>query len=459
MDEIILKDIKKYCEGKYINKVNECFLIKNIKIDSREADKDSLYIPILGTTYDGHEFLNDAYNNGCRNFLINKEYNFFKKNANIIGVDNTNIALGNIAKCYKEKFDIFYIGVTGSVGKTSTKDMIYSVLSQKYKTLKNVGNLNNNIGLPRTIFNLNNSYKAAVLEMGMSYQNEIKYLADIVKPNIAIISNIGLSHIENFKNQEDIFNTKMEITSNFNKDNILIINGDDNYLKTLKEKKLEYTLFSYGFNKDNTIYCNEYEIMEDAINFSCVYKNEEYKFTIPTIAKHNILNAMSAILVGLELNMSINEIKEGLNTFEITKGRLTIIKKKDITIIDDSYNASLDSTISALNVLKTYNTRRVAILGDILETGSYEKKIHVNIGKNIVNNVDLLITVGNSTKYVYETALLDGFDKNNILHFNDYTELIKEIKKIIKSNDVVLLKASHGINLFEVVEYLEKEYE
>ncbi len=458
MENLTINEINNAVNGKVINFFNNS-IIDNIVIDSRKANNNSLYIPIIGEIHDGHIFLEDAYNNGCRNFIIDENHSFLKNDSNIIQIKDTTIFLGNISKYYKEKFNIPFIAVTGSVGKTSTKDMIYSVLNKKYKTLKNIGNLNSNIGLPRTLFNLDNSYETAVVEMGLSYKGDIEYLANLVNPNIAVISNIGLSHIENFNNQDEIFDSKMEITSNFSKDSLLIVNGDDEYLMTLKNKKLNYKLLSYGFNNDNDIYCNNYAINESNIEFTCVINNQEETFIIPTIAKHNILNAMAAILVGLNLNMNIEDIKEGLKTFAITKGRLTIINKRNITIIDDSYNASADSMISALSVLSSYKTRRVAILGDVLETGSYERQIHEKIGSNIINNVDLLITVGNSSKYIDLKAMEEGFSKENILHFYNYEEVINNIDNIIKENDTILVKASHGIELDKVVEYLEQKYE
>lgn len=448
-----INEIVSATRGKLLKK-NSNPKITYISLNSNDIKENTLFIPIIGEVNDGHKFMESAYQNGCRAFLIDKNHKFDKEDINLIKVKDTTKAFGYIAKYYKNKFNIEFIGVTGSVGKTSTKDMIYSVLNEKYKTLKNEGNFNNEIGVPKTLLNLDNNIEKAVIEMGMSYKGEIKHLANIVEPKIAIISNIGMSHIEHFKNQEGIFKTKMEITTNFNKNNILIVNGDDNFLKTLKTKKLKYKLLTYGFEKDNDIYCNNYKIKEEKIDFSCIINNKEEKFTIPTPAKHNILNAMSAILVGLENNIEIKDIKKGLKNFKLTKMRLDIFKTDKYRIINDTYNASYDSMISALNVLKNYKDRRVAILGDVFETGIYEEKIHRTIGDNIKDNTDILITIGKASKYIYDEAIIKGFNKKNAYHFDTKESFIKQKDKIIKANDTILLKASRGMALETLIDQL-----
>lgn len=457
MLKLSLDEIVKATKGKLL--LNNNKEVEYISTSSKDIKENTLFIPIKGEKYDGHAFLEDAYNNGCRIFLIDKNHEFYKKDISLIEVNDTLLALGSLARFYLDKFNVDLIGVTGSVGKTSTRDIIYSVLNEKYKTLKNELNYNNEIGIPKTLFNLDYSYEKAVIEMGIDKKGDISYFKTIAPLKHAVISNIGLSHIANFKNQEGIFHAKMEIAKDFNKENTLIVNGDDNFLKTLKDKKLPYNLLTYGFDKDNTIYCVSYEIVNGKINFKVNFKNKVYDYTIPSIAKHNIYNAMSAILIGNLYNLTYEEIKKGLESVSFTEGRLTIINKKDITIINDCYNASLDSIKSALNVLSTFKTRKVAILGDVLETGSYEEEIHKNIGKSIIGNTDILILVGNSIKYTYDEVIKNDFNKDNIYIFKTYEDVIKNIDNIIKKGDTILLKASHGIKLSNVVEYLDKTYE
>lgn len=457
MLKLSLDEIVKATKGKLL--LNNNKEVEYISTSSKDIKENTLFIPIKGEKYDGHDFLNDAYNNGCRIFLIDKSHEFYKKDISLIEVNDTLLALGSLARFYLDKFNVDLIGVTGSVGKTSTRDIIYSVLNEKYKTLKNELNYNNEIGIPKTLFNLDYSYEKAVIEMGLDRKGDISYFKTIAPLKVAVISNIGLSHIANFENQEGIFHAKMEIAEHFNKENTLIVNGDDKFLKTLKDRKLPYNLLTYGFDEDNTIYCVSYEIVNGKINFKVNFKNKIYDYTIPSIAKHNIYNAMSAILIGNLYNLTYEEIKKGLESVSFTEGRLTIINKKDITIINDCYNASLDSIKSALNVLSTFKTRKVAILGDVLETGSYEEEIHKNIGKSIIGNTDILILVGDSIKYTYDEVIKNNFNKGNIYVFNTYEDVIKNIDNIIKKGDTILLKASHGIKLSNVVEYLDKTYE
>lgn len=457
MLKLSLDEIVKATKGKLL--LNNNKEVEYISTSSKDIKENTLFIPIKGEKYDGHDFLNDAYNNGCRIFLIDKSHKFNKDDISLIEVNDTLLALGSLARFYLDKFNVDLIGVTGSVGKTSTRDIIYSVLNEKYKTLKNELNYNNEIGIPKTLFNLDYSYEKAVIEMGIDKKGDISYFKTIAPLKVAVISNIGLSHIANFENQEGIFHAKMEIAEHFNKENTLIVNGDDKFLKTLKDRKLPYNLLTYGFDEDNTIYCVSYEIVNGKINFKVNFKNKIYDYTIPSIAKHNIYNAMAAILIGNLYNLTYEEIKKGLENVSFTEGRLTIINKKDITIINDCYNASLDSIISALNVLSTFKTRKVAILGDVLETGSYEEEIHKNIGKSIIGNTDILILVGNSIKYTYDEVIKNNFNKDNIYVFNTYEDVIKNIDNIIKKGDTILLKASHGIKLSNVVEYLDKTYE
>lgn len=452
MEKLTIKEIILSTNGKLLQKNNND-QIKSIIIDNRHVEPDCLFIPIIGEVHDGHKFMESAYENGCKNFLIDENHNFFKEDINLIEVTDTKKALGQISKAYKEKFKIPFIGVTGSVGKTSTKDMIYSVLKEKYNTLKTKENYNNDIGLPKTILNLTKENEIAIIEMGMDKKGEISYLANIVNPNIAVITNIGISHIEHFENQEGIFNAKMEITENLTENDILIVNGDDNYLKKLKTQKKSYKLITCGFQEDNDIYCSKYQIKENTIEFETIYNNKKDTFTIPTLAKHNILNAMIAIVIGQKYNMNEKEIKKGLLNYEASSNRLNIIKTASNTIINDTYNASFDSMKSALEVLGTFKTRKVAILGDIFELGSLSEKIHTNVGKLIES--DILITIGTDSKYIGKGATDKGFNVNNYYHFDNKEKFYKEAKNIIKKDDTILVKASRGMKLEEIVEFLK----
>ncbi|MBU5306747.1 UDP-N-acetylmuramoyl-tripeptide--D-alanyl-D-alanine ligase [Clostridioides mangenotii] len=433
--------------------------IANIVIDSREAKYNNAFVAIVGENLDAHTFISSAIKQGCKTIIKNKNYimDIINKNLNIIEVDDTTLALGTISKYYKEKFDIDFVGVTGSVGKTTTRDMIYSALSSKLNVLKNQKNLNNHFGVPITLFKLNDSHDCAVIEMGMSHYDEIKYLADIVKPKIGVISNIGLSHIENLGSQEGILKAKMEISLNFNENNILVVNGDDQYLSTLKNKKLPYILKTFGFKKDNDIYCEEFTLNEKSTTFTCIINGEKHEIFIPIMGEHNIYNAMAAILVGLSLNLTIEDIKEGLINFEGTKMRLDINEDGSYIVINDSYNASPDSMSAALKILGRYNNRRIAILGDMLEMGEFAESGHRSVGKPVFENADVLITIGKDSDFIGKEAIKLGFDKKNVYHFLSRDEAIESMDNLLKINDVVLVKASRGMKLETVVEYINNK--
>lgn len=458
MEYLTIKELILASEGQLVSKCNEETIVSNIVIDSRKAGKDSAFVAIVGENLDGHNFINLAINQGCKTIIKNKNNNvdIENKEVNVIEVSDTEIALGDIAKFYKNKFKIPFIAVTGSVGKTTTRDMVYSTISAKYNSLKNVGNLNNQFGVPLTLFNLNKEHECAVIEMGMSGFNEIEYLANIVNPQIGIISNIGYSHVEHLGSRDGIFKAKMEVATNFDENSLLIVNGDDDCLKTLKTKDLVYKLRTFGFDKDNDIYCESYEMDEESINFVADINRKKEEFFIPTVGKHNIYNAMAAILVGLNLNMTIEEIKDGLKNFQCTKNRLDIIKKDKLTIIDSVYNASIDSMSAALNILGRYENRRVAILGDMFEMGEFAEFGHRQVGKAALGNIDIMIAIGKDSEFIVKELKENNMNENNLYHFETKEEAIENLDNIIKDDDVILVKASRGMNLEKVVEYLNK---
>ena len=457
MEALSVKDLLQATNGNLISG-NELDEINNIAIDSRKAKLGDVFIAIIGENLDGHKFMQSALDNGCKTFIKNRSNSikFESSDINLIEVDDTTIALGDIAKYYKEKFVIPYIGVTGSVGKTTTKDMIYAAISNNFDTLKNEGNFNNHIGVPLTLFNLNKKHECAIIEMGMSNFNEIEYLANIVNPKIGVISNIGLSHIENLGSQDGILKAKLEITTNFDENNILIVNGDDEYLSKVCKEDCNYNLKTFGFNSNNDVYCTEYIMSEDSINFKCIIDGKEEAIFIPTVGKHNIYNAMAAILVGLTLGMELEDIKLGLRGFTASKMRLDIFKKDDLTIINDAYNASPDSMKAALDILGRYEKRRVAILGDMFEMGEHSEYGHRLVGESSINNVDILITIGDMSKFIGDEAKKLGLDNNNIHHFENKELAIESLNNLINKDDVVLVKASRGMKLEQIVEYLSK---
>lgn len=457
MECLTIKELVLATDGNLITG-NENDRVNDVVIDSRKANENNVFVAIIGENLDGHTFMQSAYENGCRTFIKNQSSSIKldSSDINLIEVKDTEIALGQIAKYYKEKFKIPYIGITGSVGKTTTRDMVYGAVSARFNTLKNQGNLNNQLGVPLTLFTLNKEHECAVIEMGMSGFNEIEYLANIVNPKIGVISNIGLSHIERLGSQEGILKAKMEITTNFDESCTLIVNGDDKFLSTLKSKEQVYKLKTFGFDKDNDIYCESYDMTQDSITFKCNIDGNLEEIFIPTVGEHNIYNAMAAILVGLSLELTLDEIKSGLKNFKATAMRLDIVKNDNMTIINDTYNASPDSMTAALKILGRYKERRVAILGDMFEMGEHAEYGHRLVGKGAVENTDILITIGDISKFIGIEAKENGLDASKIYHFNTKEEAINQLDGIINAGDIVLVKASRGMKLEKIVEYLNK---
>ena len=438
--------------------------ITNIVIDSRLAGPGAMFVAIVGESTDGHIFLESAHQEGCRFFLVSNESYITDrfKDSTLVKVDNTEIGLGLIAKYYRDMFDIPFVGITGSVGKTTTRDMVYSVLASKFNTIKNEKNYNNQFGVPLTLFRLEPGHQCAVIEMGMSGFGEIEYLANIVRPKIGIITNIGMSHIEHLGSQEGIFKAKMEITSGFDQTSSLIINGDDSYLRTELERyrnsqKDSYKVYSFGMELQNDLCCKSQEVVDhDKTSFTCSFEDETYEFTIPCLGEHNIRNAMAAILAGHITGMTMEEISKGLLDFVATENRQDIIKTDRFTLINDVYNASPDSMIAALKVLKLYKDgRRVAILGDCLEMGQYAEEGHRGVGYQSIDKADIIITAGHAAKFIGVEAMERGFDLSRVFHFETKEELIDSLPRIVEDGDVILLKASRGMKFEDIVEVLK----
>lgn len=438
--------------------------ITNIVIDSRLVGPGAIFVAIVGESMDGHVFLESAHQEGCRFFLVSNESYITDrfKDSTVIKVDNTEIGLGLLSKYYRDQFDIPFVGITGSVGKTTTRDMVYSVLASKFNTIKNEKNYNNQFGVPLTLFRLEPSHQTAVIEMGMCGFGEIEYLANIVRPRIGIITNIGMSHIEHLGSQEGIFKAKMEITSGFDQDSSLIVNGDDRFLRTELDRyrnseKDSYKVYSFGMELQNDLCCKYQEVVDnDNTRFTCSFEGENYDFTIPCLGEHNVRNAMAAILTGHIMGMSMDEIARGLMEFVATENRQDIIKTDRFTLINDVYNASPDSMIAALKVLKLYKeNRRVAILGDCLEMGDYAEEGHRKVGYQTLDKADLIITTGQAARFIGVEAMERGFDLSRVFHFETKEELIGSLADIVEDGDVILLKASRGMKFEDIVEVLK----
>jgi len=435
--------------------------VTDVVIDNRLVTKEAMFVAIVGQRLDGHAFVSDAFEKGASCALCSYIPQGCEDKP-IILVKDTGEAFLNLAKWYRDKFNIPVVGITGSVGKTTTKEMVAKVLSAKYKTLFTEGNLNNQIGLPKMCFKLDNSFEAAVLEMGMSGFGEIESLSKTAIPTIGLITNIGVSHIENLGSREGILKAKTEILIGMKKDAPLFLNGDDQMLvsagKEITNRKIVY------YSADNTdadYYAENISMTGEGSSFEIVKKstNEHTKINLPAAGKHNILNACAAFGIGDHLGISAVECAKALSEYTPSGMRQRVVKRGGITVIEDCYNASPDSVKASLSVLRDLETegRRIAVLGDMLELGSYSPEAHTICGKVASeSNIDILFAYGDNAQYYDLGANQGGLE---CICFNDKSKLLSKLCEYIKDGDTVLFKASRGMKLEEVIEGLYKERE
>ena len=455
MEHLTLEEIVFAVDGKIAFTGND-MNFTCVNTDTRKIEKDSIFVALKGERFDANEYVVSASKNGANVCIVDKilfEEQEIDARTTIVLVEDTKMALKALATYYRSKLHIKVIGITGSTGKTSTKDLTAAALSSKYKVFKTKGNFNNEIGLPLMIFQLDNSYDIAVLEMGMSDFNEIHRLAQIAKPDIALITNIGISHIENLKTRENILKAKLEITDFFTGDNSLIINAEDDLLQKIEKKSYKILKTGekhvYNFNAVDIIL--KEESIEFFVNEEGKYQNKKIIVNVP--GKHNVLNTLLAIAAARNFGVSYEEISEGLKNIEFTSMRLDIVKGDKFTIIDDCYNASPDSMMAAIDVLMNVSgNRKIAILGTMKELGNKAEEAHEEIGRYAKEKkVDLLITVGE-----VNAAYKKGYgDELSFVEFENIQDVMEYLEKNIYDADTILIKASRSMKFENIVNKLK----
>lgn len=454
---IIVKDILNITNGKLIiGKEKE--ICENFCRDSREVKENDIYLGIKGENINGSIYFEEAFDKGAKGAIlqdieisdaqIQKYQDKF-----IILVEDTVKAIQKIAEYKRNLYDIPVVAITGSVGKTSTKDMVASVIKEQYSTLKTEGNYNNHIGVPLTILRLKDE-KALVVEMGMNHLGEISTLTKIAKPTVAVITNVGTAHIGILGSRENILKAKLEILEGLQAGGYIVINNDNDLLhKWYLENKEKYNIITYGIENESDYMAENINSKEDSSTY--ILKGTNQKIEVPVGGNHFVQNSLCAIAVGSIFKMSLEKMVKGIYEFELTKKRMDITNlKSNITVINDYYNANYDSMKAALEYLgKLKEKRKIAVLGDMLELGSYSKELHQKVGKEVVkNNIDILITVGEEAKQIAEVA--KGKTKK-IIVCNSNEEAINGINKIKQENDTILLKASNGMHFGEILERIK----
>ena len=462
MKPLSLAEIAKAVDGQLSDLSLGSTMISDITIDSRwispYQNVNTLFVPLHGTR-DGHLFIENAFEDGAVACFCEYGYEI---DYPCIKVENTLEAFKKLAKHYISLFDIKIIGITGSNGKTTTKDMIYSVLSKKFNVLKTIGNFNNDIGLPLTIFRIEDTHEIAVLEMGMNHMGEIRGLSQIAPPNIAVITNIGVAHIENLGSRENIFSAKSEILENLRPKGICFLNGDDDFLKQHAGRG---DVRFYGNGENNTyriknlhlkgIYGSEYDFEEPEGDF-------KIKLSVP--GAHMATNSAVAVAIGLHFEIKESDIYAALESFHPTGQRMQVTETgKGLFVIDDCYNANPESAKAALDVLANSNSERsIAILGDMFELGKDSEKMHYELGKYAASlGISHIICVGELASHIYEGAFNCLYDEigamsdTQCLYFEDKEAFKEQFELLIKTGDMVLVKASRGMRFEEIIRWME----
>lgn len=431
---------------------NSDTLIDNIQYDSRQAGKGSLFVPIKGEKVDAHRFIEACFRQGAAATLTEQEPPQNAKEPYIL-VDNTKAALQRLAAAYRQEMKVRLIGVTGSVGKTSTKEMIAAALSKGLTVMKTKGNRNSQIGLPLTMFDIEPQHDAAVIEMGMSEFGEMDRLCDIARPEMAVMTNIGKAHIENLHSQENILKEKFRITKHFTKDSTLFLNGDDPLLKTLKGKQPFHTV-TFGMSPENDYYADDIIVSGFSTEFTVHYHNHAFRLQIPALGQHNITNALAAFAVGIACGLSEQTIAQGLLTYQNAPMRQQIYRCSDFVLIDDSYNASPEATKASLDVLKSIaKGKTIAVLADMLELGEAAASEHEGVGSHLAAiGIDQLIAVGELSRFTAKGAEQNGCPLVLTADSND--EAYQLLKAAICSGCTILIKGSRGMHTDEIVKKL-----
>jgi len=435
--------------------------INGVSTDTRTIKKGELFIPLVGEMFDGHYFVDEAIEKGASAVLIHREDAKFLpelfSEVAVVKVADTLRALQDLASFQRNRFNIPVVAVTGSNGKTTTKDMIALVLSEKFKVLKTQGNLNNEIGLPLTLLGLEDSHEVAVVEMGMNHLGEIHRLAEIARPNIGVITNIGVSHIQNLGTRENILKAKMEIFDFFTSEDKAILNGDDEFLSKIANE-LPYQIKYYGTSDIASIKAQDIKLLgEQGISYNLNIEGEIHPMEIPIPGKHNVYNSLAAAAVGSIMGIAMADIAKSLKSYRPGNMRLNIFTTdSNIKVIDDVYNASPDSMKASIEVLKDLGQgRKIAILGDMLELGDYSQKGHTEVGEVVAHKgIDILITVGQESKFIVTGASSCGMDNRNIIHLESNKDVIEYLDTLIEQGDRILVKGSRGMKMEEIVEYL-----
>jgi UDP-N-acetylmuramoyl-tripeptide--D-alanyl-D-alanine ligase len=451
--DVSITEVLEAVDGKVLGEFRPELCLRKVSTDTRLLAKDDLFFALKGARFDGHDFIEDAIAKGARHFVVSSDKKIraeFKKKANFILVEDTLKAYGDLAKACLQKFKIPVVAVTGSVGKTTAKELIAHVLSSRFKVLKNRGTENNLIGVPKTIFQLEKSHEALVLEMGTNCPGEIDRLASLARPQVGVLTRISHSHLEGLKSLEGVREEKLKLVRHLQRGGILLVNGEDPFLASVTSGV--HKVVRVGFSKTSCDFAAErIECHEAGSSFSAGGVSYETQL----LGRHNILHCLFAVQVGLALGLDTASLKAALASFKPVPGRLCLKNLDGTLFIDDSYNSNPSSFRAALETLKSFKTRgkKGVLCGDMLELGEQAQALHREIGKFLAQTLfDYVIAAGAHSAALVDEALKNGFPPSKILHATDSAEAGKAARKFVSPGDTVLVKGSRGMQMEKVFE-------
>ena len=453
MEKLSLNEIIKITNAE--SNSNENIFFDGVTTDIRKIVEGTLFVALKGEKFNGEDFVEDSLKKGATAAIVSKNFDKKISDGIILKVDDTLTAYQQIAGAWRDRFNIPIFAVTGSTGKTTTKDLTAAVLSELGKILKTSANFNNEIGVPMTLLELNEEHKAAVVEIGMRGLGQIKSLAKIVKPTVAIVTNVNETHMELLGSIENIAKAKGELVEAIQPGGTVILNVDNPYTKDLiKLAKPGVKIFTHGIEHPADLKADNVSITGGSTVFDLTYQGKIYHFDLPLIGRHNISNALAATAAGLFVGLDFDQIRYGISTLVTTKMRFEVIRRDGIIIVNDAYNASPASMRASIKTAaEVYDTRKIAVFGDMFELGDISEKVHREVGEYLAaNNFEILITVGELGKFIAEGAKSAGMEK--VFVTDSHEDAAKTLRGILHYDDVVLFKASHGMHLEKVIELI-----
>ncbi len=452
MDKLSLAEVAQVTGAK-INSDAEIFF-EDIITDSRKITSGSLFVALKGETFNGEDFAAEALKKGASAVMVSEG---FDKNLDsiILKVADTLAAYRQIAGAWRERFNIPIVAVTGSNGKTTTKDLTAAALNGCGHVLKTSGNFNNEVGVPMTLLELNDKHQAAVVEIGMRGLGQIESLAEVVKPTIGIVTNVSEAHIELLGSIENIARAKGELVEAIKSGGTIILNADNRHTAAMKTLAGEgVRVLTYSLEKDADFIAKDILIGSVSTEFTLSFRGREYDFEIPMLGRHNVSNALAAIAAGYACGLSVPQVQRGFSTLTTTKMRFEVIRRDGLTIVNDAYNASPASMRVAIKTTsEVYNGRLIAVLGDMLELGDISEQIHREIGAELVENkFDMLITLGELGKFIAAGARDAGL--KDVYTFDTHEDAAKKILELVRDGDTILFKASHVMHMEKIIELI-----